>query len=76
MENSGLKCLCRNSIKLKILEIINKKEEPVEIIKLNEEIAKIILEQDPNIDDNFLKAYIFKIIHELKESELMYFIII
>ena len=76
MENTALKCLCRNSIKLKILEAINTDEEPFEIINLIELIATNLMNEnkDLKIDDNFLKSYIFKIINDLSDCKMMYFI--
>jgi hypothetical protein len=73
MENKTKTCLCRNSIKLTLLEYLNIQDEPVVIFKLIDIIKLKVKEsnQSLTIDDNFLSTYIQGVIEDLIETKSM-----
>jgi hypothetical protein len=72
--NIIVSCVCRNSVKLTILDYLNKYDQPIELLKLIEMMSEIVKKNNSEltIDDNFLKTYIQKIIEELYEDKTMY----
>jgi hypothetical protein len=73
MDGKKNTCLCRNSVKLLLLDYLNKLDTPIEIFKLISNINVLVrgTNTDLNLDDNFLNTYIQSIIEDLIESKSM-----
>ncbi len=71
--SSNVLCHCKNSIKLRILEMIHHDNTPIIMDKLIEKIFLIVKDENRQIeiDDSFLKTYIRSIISEMADSKLL-----
>jgi hypothetical protein len=73
MENKKTSCLCRNSIKMQLLDYLNSIDAPIEIFKLIHTINQLIRKTNPdlNLDDNFLNTYVQTVIEDFIEMKAM-----
>jgi hypothetical protein len=71
----AIKCLCKNSIKLKLIEFVCKNNIPFSLTRIVDDFALQIkndhIGKALSVDDNFLKTYICNLLSELEEKKLM-----
>lgn len=66
-------CQCKNSVKIKLLEMINSNKRPINVKKLINKTLELVREEldGIDIDNEFIKIYIKSIITEMIKSKMI-----